>query len=243
MAIDAFLMGDSHMGTIRAGAKELGLEIGGGITIPFGFIFRGALKADADKGFVFTDVDMDYAHPVSYFEEQFWKEMKRVGYSRIADIDVPLITDIGCNPAGIVSNINRFSFDPNSDKRFIPRAIIREMLEEKLGNQIAVVRWLHENLPQTVFVSPPNAAGYSRENWQFCIRHLFGIYAGFGAKTYSPDNWATFQRPLGGIKPEYLTGVIRNGHEDLVHGNATFGAKVMQDCLGMVGVTLPQAAE
>jgi hypothetical protein len=235
MPIDVFLLGDSHIGAYRAGADALGIAAGGGIVIPHLYMHHNGLKFDAAKGFTFQDVpDFPNKKPVALFEQEFQKLLDKAGFASLAEIDVPLITDIGCNPSVIARHLTGYSFDPASKKRYMSKGLVKDVVLDNMANQIEIARWLHAKLPKVCFVFPPIAANASREIWLYCEHVLTDLYRGFGALTYSPVSWACTTDRNGGLLPEYT--IIRNGVPDLVHGNRKFGERAMTECAPLLGV-------
>jgi hypothetical protein len=234
MPIDVFLLGDSHIGAYKAGADDLEINAGGGIVVPHLYIHHNALKFHETKGFIFQEVpDFPNKRPISLFEQAFKKLIEKAEFTSLADIDVPLITNIGCNPAMIARYLTVYSFDPASKKRYMSKELVKDIILDNMANQIEIARWLHATLPNVCFAFPPIAANASREIWLYCEQVLTNLYNGFGAVTYSPVSWACTKGRTGGLLPAYQ--VVRNGVVDLVHGNRAFGARAMEECMQLLG--------
>jgi hypothetical protein len=234
MPIDVFLLGDSHIGAYKAGAEALDIRAGGGITIPHLYIHHDGLRFDATKGFAFRDVpDFPNKKPIALFEQEFQKLLDKAGAASLADVHVPVITDIGCNPTVIARYLTGYSFDPASQKKYISKGLIKDIIMDNMANQIEIARWLQSRMPKVCFVFPPIAANASREIWLYCEQVLIDLYKGFGAETYSPVSWACTKDRNGGLLPEYA--IMRNGLPDLVHGNRQFGARAMEECMRLLG--------
>lgn len=241
MKCSVFLFGDSHMGALRTGAKIIGVRAGGGIVVPQSYIGRGAMKFDDKKCFTFREVkDFKDKKPIGLYQERFGQLLGAAGYGAVAEIDAPVITNFGCNAAIVVKALADFSFDPSSPKRYMSRGLIKETLLDRMAEQIQIARWLHKHLPKVCFVFPPIGANVSREIWLHCEDVLSDIYRSIGAPVYSPVSWACGDGPDGWLLPEYQ--VERDGAPDLVHGNAKFGARVMTDCLPLLGLERVSAA-
>jgi hypothetical protein len=235
MKCSVFLFGDSHMGALNSGAKIVGVRAGGGIVIPQSYIGRGAMKFDDKKCFTFREVkNSNDTKPIDLYEKRFVQLLNSAGYGAVEEIDVPVITDFGCNPSIIVKALADFSFDPTSPKRYMSRGLIREILLDRMAEQIQIARWLHAHLLKVCFVFPPIGANVSREIWLYCENVLSDIYRSMGAHVYSSVSWACDDNPDGWLLPEYR--VERDGVPDLVHGNAQFGARVVVDCMQLLSM-------
>ncbi|TNE59685.1 MAG: hypothetical protein EP341_01960 [Sphingomonadales bacterium] len=223
------------MAALKKGADQIGLDVVGTPIMPGNMMNRNGLRFHVTKGVQFHPIPGWSRKPsVAECEKRFYASLSKVGAASLGDIDVPVISNLGCRPFTTVEQLRGYSFDPSAGELFISRSAVEKIIFERMGDMLKIAEWVCKRVPKFCLVFPPVAKGSSREMWSFFEDRVFSVAREFGAITYSTVEWGCLPAADGGLKPEYQVGMLSNGVDDQTHGNTAFGAVAIQDCLSLL---------
>lgn len=220
------------MNALKEGADALGIDAHGKPIAPASLMKKGVIRFDQDSGIRFDPVTDSSARPsASGCRRRFKESLGEAGFTQLSEIDIPIVTNIGCNSASILRQLSGYSFKPSADRLFITKSAVREIILHQNREYLRIVNWLSKIAPSVCAVFPPPARGVQREILEFFESTMAIEYEAMGASTYSPMSWSCLEGNVVGIREEFLTGKVVRGVEDRTHGNRAFGMKALQGCI------------
>lgn len=222
------------MWALKEGASTLGVDAKGGAIVPARLINVGAARFHPDLGLTFHLPHGEPPQIVNLLRTRLKDALEEAGASSFRELQIPIITDFGCLIRLVAVSLDGFSTDPDADAQYITSDALAAYIDDSSREMFSFLEWLKKQDLQVCFVTPPPATDKGRWAWIEVERTLREKLDAIGVPLVSSLDWAEAEG--GGLKEEFASMKEVRGIVDTRHGNAKYGARMLAQCLDVLGI-------